>query len=164
MNFLTLAERLARPEPPWLYRADLVAEAQTLQVDLGTPPELTIVCFDSATMTTLDDFFDVVASRLSFPDYFGHNWPAFDECLADAHEWLSVGALVLLFVNSEELLSRDRADLPTLFTVLVKVGIELARETSEGEPWDRPSVAFHAVFDVGIETRLEGRELPLLSM
>ncbi len=123
-----------------------------------------IACFDSATMMTLDDFFEAVASRLSFPDYFSPNWPAFEECLADIYEWLSVDVLILLFVDSAELLSRDKADLPALFTVFAKVGSELAGEISEGEPWDRPSVAFHAVFDMGIEAHSVGRELPLLSM
>ncbi|MGP4101050.1 barstar family protein [Nonomuraea sp. KM90] len=159
MNFEILAERLSRPEPPWLYRADDAVEPQRILVSEG---DMAIFCLDSATMTTVDDFFEIIARELLFPDYFGRNWPAFDECLADIYEWYPMQTIVLVFAGSEALLSRDTADLPTLFRILTKVSQELADEVIEGQPWDRPSVAFHVVFDLGIETTAVGRSLPLL--
>jgi RNAse (barnase) inhibitor barstar len=164
MNFANLIERLSHPGPPWLYKADLADVPQIQQADQRFPLEATIVSLDAATMTTLDDFFEVAASKLLFPDYFGHNWPAFDECLADIYEWHSTRIMVLFFVNSGSLLSRDPADLPTLFRVLEKAAQELAGEIREGQPWDRPSVAFHVVFDFGIEATAMGNSLPLLKV
>ena len=36
---------------------------------------------------TLDAFFQEVSAALRFPDYFGWNWDAFDECMTDL-DWL----------------------------------------------------------------------------
>ncbi|MEV3978205.1 barstar family protein [Nonomuraea sp. NPDC049758] len=164
MSLASLVERLSRAESPWVYKIDLVGRPDACWTAREVSSEVAIVCFDAGIMTTLEDFFEVVADGLSFPDYFGHNWPAFDECLADVYEWLSVRTLVLLFVNSEMLLSHDQADLPTLIRIIEKVARELAEEISEGQSWDRPSVALHAVFDWGIEATAVGGGLPQLEV
>ena len=36
---------------------------------------------------TLDGFFQEASAALRFPDYFGWNWDAFDECMTDL-DWL----------------------------------------------------------------------------
>lgn len=38
---------------------------------------------DGYECRTEQDFFGSAARALDFPDYFGHNWAAFDECLSD---------------------------------------------------------------------------------
>lgn len=42
-----------------------------------------VVVVNGATCRTAEQLFSVFAATLSFPDYFGHNWDAFDECLSD---------------------------------------------------------------------------------
>lgn len=49
-----------------------------------------------AEVRTDKDLFAVVSAALHFPDYFGNNWDALDECLGDM-DWLpSDGYLLLL--------------------------------------------------------------------
>jgi len=41
-------------------------------------------------------FLNVVAGALAFPDYFGHNWDAFYDCLVELEHGKGEGLLVLL--------------------------------------------------------------------
>lgn len=41
-----------------------------------------------------------------------------------------------------------------------KVAAELAEQVVDGRPWDRPAMAFHAVFDLNAEASTIGRALP----
>lgn len=46
-----------------------------------------VVRIDGASIESKADFLTAVAEALDFPDYFGHNWDALDECLRDdVHE------------------------------------------------------------------------------
>ena len=38
---------------------------------------------DLTTVRSPDELHDLLASFFGFPDYYGRNWDAFDECLAD---------------------------------------------------------------------------------
>ncbi len=55
-----------------------------------------------------------LASELQFPDWFGHNWDALDECLADL-SWLTVQRV--LFVHPE-LPQLDEPDLAAYLEIL----------------------------------------------
>jgi hypothetical protein len=59
-----------------------VANAPSLTLTAEVPKSLP----DAATL------FASLATSLQFPEYFGHNWNALDECLTDFH-WLSPGAV-----------------------------------------------------------------------
>lgn len=41
-------------------------------------------------------FLNAIASELGFPDYFGHNWDAFHECLTDLEQASGAGLVVVL--------------------------------------------------------------------
>lgn len=58
-----------------------------------------------------------MASALRLPDYFGHNWDALDECLADL-EWLDAEGFVLAIEHSRELRTAGAGDYATLVSVL----------------------------------------------
>jgi hypothetical protein len=49
--------------------------------------------------------FDEVAAALQFPPYFGVNWDALDECLADLN-WLPPGNLLIAITAAHEVLDR----------------------------------------------------------
>jgi RNAse (barnase) inhibitor barstar len=38
---------------------------------------------DVGTATTREELHATLADALGFPDYYGHNWDAFDECIRD---------------------------------------------------------------------------------
>ena len=66
-----------------------------------------------------EDLFRALASALQFPDYFGHNWDAFDECLRE------VDSDVVLLVHDAASLWRDA---PSVATTLVEAWLAGAQE------------------------------------
>ena len=46
------------------------------------------------------DFLQAVAKALAFPDYFGNNWDALEDCLTDL-DWLTDDRLILLYEQPE---------------------------------------------------------------
>jgi hypothetical protein len=46
------------------------------------------------------DFLQAVAKALMFPDYFGNNWDALEDCLTDL-DWLTDDRLILLYEQPE---------------------------------------------------------------
>ena len=53
---------------------------------------------------TLPDFMTSAAAALGFPDYFGKNWNAFDECI-DNLAWLPQRRYLLVFLDADALLA-----------------------------------------------------------
>jgi hypothetical protein len=108
------------------------------------------------------------AAVLQFPYYFGGNWGAFDECLADL-SWLPATAYVITVLDCAELL-RDEPDeqIEQLFSVLETISGEWSKPVSTGQAWDRPGVPFHVLFQHTLEDagRLQKRiaSLPQLSV
>jgi len=47
-----------------------------------------------ANVSSKDELLDILASELRFPDYFGHNWDALEECLLDL-SWLKAKRIVI---------------------------------------------------------------------
>ena len=52
-------------------------------------------------MRRLADLYDEFAAALQFPDYFGENWDALEECLTDL-DWISAAGYVLFGSNAVE--------------------------------------------------------------
>ena len=63
--------------------------------------------------------FSAVSEALSFPDYFGENWDAFDECLNDL-SWLPAKGYILNLEHADDLLVLPKDDLKIFFAVLSK--------------------------------------------
>lgn len=87
--------------------------------------------------TTKDRLLDEFARALDFPEYFGHNWDALEDCLTDL-EWLSAEAFVLIVTNADQVLKKSQGELKTFSGVLASA----AAHWAEAEP---PS-SFHFVF------------------
>lgn len=54
-----------------------------------------VIAVSVANVKSDKDLFEVVASAMQFPDYFGNNWDALDECLSDM-EWLPADGYCLV--------------------------------------------------------------------
>ncbi|NGY75562.1 hypothetical protein F6Y02_01625 [Bacillus megaterium] len=72
---------------------------------------------------------DEWAAALQFPDYFGENWAAFDECLNDL-DWLPADRYILFITDAHLILKKKKKNfkiliniLKTLFKNGLKVGI-----------------------------------------
>lgn len=102
-------------------------------------------------MRTFMALWDEFGAALQFPDYFGENWPALDECLADL-SWMPAVTRVLIIVDALQVLAdEDDESLALLIDVLARVGESWATPVVLGEPWDRPAVPFHVVLQMSAD-------------
>lgn len=74
-----------------------------------------------------DALLDAIAAELRFPDYFGRNWDALDECITDL-SWLPPGDVAL--IHRDLPLSDNRASLSIYLSILRKAVRNWDREGS----------------------------------
>jgi RNAse (barnase) inhibitor barstar len=137
-------ELLARARPPWLLWLAVsgddpwrLAPGSAIQVDV-----------DGRRMRTFDDLLEELDTAFTLPDYFGRNWDALDECLADL-SWLRGDAYVVVVRHGDEVLEDEQADqLATFVRLLDRVAGEWAEPTDLDQPWGHEAVPFHVVFRV----------------
>ena len=96
---------------------------------------LVLADLDAGSITSEDDLLRELARVFHFPDYFGENWDALDECLRDL-EWLPARGYVLRVHDAEALWTR----LPAAAGKLVEAWL------SSAEEWARTGVSFHLAF------------------
>ena len=60
---------------------------------------------DLGHLRTTQALFSTLAADLSFPEYFGHNWSALDDCMRDL-SWLA-GPLMIRFTGLDRLAKRN---------------------------------------------------------
>lgn len=100
---------------------------------------LRVVRVDLAGATGKDELIGRVAAALEFPEWFGGNWDALEDCLSDL-SWSAAGGWVLLFEGVDGLPADER-------------GILLDILASAASFWKERGRPFFAVF-IGDEPRL----------
>ena len=118
-----LLERLQDAARSGVYRAG--SDAAILEATQGSP-------LDVVPIELSSDVFGVLAKSLDFPEWFGRNWDALEDCLSDL-SWRQALGYVLLFRNFEAL---DQDQLGILIDVLA----------SSAEFWAGRGKPFFAVF------------------
>jgi len=104
-------------------------------------------------MTSLQGLWDEVGAALQFPNYFGENQAALEECLTDL-SWLPGQAYLVVVVDAVNLLEHDSDDRFAMFVETLDSAAQTwAAPIELGEWWDRPAIPFHVAFQVGPETR-----------
>ncbi len=93
---------------------------------------------------------------LAFPEYFGHNWDALEECLAD-FEWLPAKGYILLITDAHAVLPDDEEEYETLLEVLSDAG----EAWSKGQTADGRRAPFHAFFLVTEQDKLSRKRWEL---
>jgi len=53
---------------------------------------------DGDKIVDKQSFLKEFAVKMRFPDYFGYNWDAFDECITDL-EWLNQNGFIIFYKN-----------------------------------------------------------------
>jgi hypothetical protein len=116
---LSLATHLQSIKPPWTVLLVLKTgqRAESVKVPAGFVRRV----IRGRRCASTEGLFAEVAEALEFPDYFGHNWDALEECLADL-EWLAGKGYVLLFTEAEFILHDDEDDFATFLEVLSDAG------------------------------------------
>jgi RNAse (barnase) inhibitor barstar len=98
---------------------------------------------------TPSGLFNEFARALEFPEYFGHNWDALEECLADL-EWLPAKGYALLMADAQAVIPDDEEDYETLLEVLNDAG----EAWSKGQTAEGRRAPFHAFFAITEEQKL----------
>lgn len=134
------AGRLLIPSPPFftLLAGDAAALEQALE-SLNTRPEATVRVVEGTDLGTTKGLIQALARALAFPDYFGTNWDAVDECLSDL-EWLPSRQVVLVFGNAGRLLKLPPDDLEILAEILATTTEAWAEAHSPATP-----MSFHVL-------------------
>jgi RNAse (barnase) inhibitor barstar len=155
-SLLPLATHLQSTKPPWTTLLVLQGE-QRLESAVKIPEAFVRRIIRGSKCRSAAGLFAEMAHALAFPDYFGHNWDALEECLADL-EWLPAKGYVLCFTNAESILPDDDEDFATLLEVISDAGETWA----SGRAGQRPS-PFHAVLAVSEpeKSKLMHRGVPL---
>lgn len=128
------------PEAPWLH----VVPSES---DLGAEPSADgglVRILDARRMETVAGLFEEFQRALKFPDYFGHNWDALDECVCDL-EWLPAPSYRIVIESAPRLLDRDRAERPIFLSVMSDAGKEWATAPRVGREWRGRSIPFNTV-------------------
>jgi len=71
-----------------------------------------------------NDFLDRVGKALKFPEWFGHNWDALADCLADMSWWPSANYLILL---------EHAADFCAADAAQFNIALEIFRSAATGQ-------------------------------
>jgi hypothetical protein len=79
--------------------------------------------------------FRAIAAAMEFPDYFGNNWDALDECLRDL-EWLPANGYVLVLTEARGMWRHS----PLCCGMLIESWLLAA------ELWAKENIPFHLVF------------------
>ena len=141
---ISLATHLQSSKPPWT--ALLVLKpGQRADSVVNTPAGFIRRVLAGAHCRNTNGLFDEMARALEFPDYFGHNWDAVEECLADL-EWLPAKGYVLLFTDAQLILPDDEEEFATFLEVLSDAG-EAWGSGQAGREGKRP-VPFHTLLTV----------------
>lgn len=96
-------------------------------------------------MKDVDALFDEFSAALQFPLYFGHNWPAFDECLSDL-SWITNSGLTIFIRDAQRVLDRGEAGSLSVLVRLINVALRgYAEPIDENEWWDRPAIPVYII-------------------
>lgn len=118
-----LLERLQDSSRSGVYRAG--SDLAILEATPGSQ-------IDVVPIALSNDVFEVMAKSLDFPEWFGRNWDALEDCLSDL-SWRKADGTVLIFRNFEAL---DQDQLGILIDVLA----------SSAEFWAGRGRPFFSVF------------------
>jgi hypothetical protein len=143
---------LASAKPPWTVLL-VVKAGQLAEPTLKIPDGFVLRVLRGAKCRTTAGLLAEFAHALDFPDYFGHNWDALEECLTDL-EWLTGQGYVLLVTDAEQVLARDEEEYATFLEVLSDVGEAWASRQTGAQSTRRP---FHTVLAVS-ESHTSRRE------
>ena len=142
-------ERLYLPRAPYLHVLGAnISEVTDFALALPKYSRLRVIVrfLRGKKMASLSSLYDEFGAALQFPYYFGENWDAFSECITDL-EWIPADVYVLVITDSQSVLAEESDEqLAVLTKLLEEAGSEWSHPVETSQPWDRPVVAFHVIF------------------
>ncbi len=141
---LTLTAYLLSTKAPWTSLL-MVITGQRAESLVRPPTGLLLKVIKGRHCKTPANLFAEFARALEFPDYFGHNWDALEECLADL-EWLPAKGYILLITDAGRVLPDDEAEYETFLEILCDAGETWG--TGQAGMCARQATPFHVLFTV----------------
>ena len=146
-----LTTYLQSTKAPWTSLLIVTAE-QRAESLVHPPPGLVVKIIKGRLCKTPATLFAEFARALEFPDYFGHNWDALEECLADL-EWLPAKGYILLITDAAQVLSNDETEYETFLEILCDAGE--AWGSGQAGIGAREAIPFHVLFAVSERERAQ---------
>ncbi|BBM27978.1 hypothetical protein OIPHN330_58790 (plasmid) [Citrobacter freundii] len=103
--------------------------------DCGEKSVIRVMEGDLSNVRNADELLSVVSEAMQFPDYFGGNWDALDECLSDL-DWLPESGFVFLAKGASKAWSNN----PQVMGMFTNCWLEA------NEYWFEQGIPFHLVF------------------
>jgi len=141
---LTLAAYLQSTKAPWTALL-MVTAGQRTESLVSPPAGFALRVIKGSKCQTTAGLLTEFARALNFPDYFGHNWDALEECLADL-DWLPAKGYILLLTDAAQVLPDDENEYETFLEVLRDAGE--AWGSGQAGMGARRATPFHALFAV----------------
>jgi RNAse (barnase) inhibitor barstar len=143
-HVLTLTANLQSTKPPWTSLL-VVTGGQRAESLVRPPTEFALRIIQGAKCQTIAGLLTECARALDFPDYFGHNWDALEECLIDL-EWLPAKGYILFITDAGYVLPDDEEEYETFLEILRDAGE--AWGSGQAGMGARRATPFHALFAV----------------
>ena len=154
---------LQSTKKPWAHLL-IVPDGRTFDVAHSVPPDFAVKMVAGTKCKTKAGLLSEFARVLSFPDYFGHNWDALEECLADL-DWLPASGYVVMIADAEQVLTKpdDEDDYETFIEILAEAGE--AWSTKRSDSSTGAGIPFHTVLLVSDRQKHKRRNwlVPMLS-
>ena len=99
----------------------MVTAGQRAESLVRPPTEFALKIIQGAKGLTTGSLLTECARALDFPDYFGHDWDALEECLTDL-EWLPAKGYILLITDAACVLPDDEEEYETFLEILRDAG------------------------------------------
>ena len=141
---LALPTYLQSTKAPWASLL-IVKTGQRAESLVRPPTGYALRVIKGAKCQTATGLFTEFARALDFPDYFGHNWDALEECLADL-EWLPAKGYILLITDAAQVLPNDEDEYETFLEILSDAGE--AWGNGQAGMGTRRATPFHVLFAV----------------
>lgn len=93
---------------------------------------------------SLEELFREYVREFSFPEYFGWNWAAFDECMKEL-DWLPARRYLTIITRADEVLSEESGELATYLRQLDDIGRHWGGAFALGPEWGGGEVPFHTI-------------------
>lgn len=142
-------DRLRSTKPPWVELHILPRAAGPVPLP-GLPPDFVVRTIDGRGCGTKAALLATFAGALAFPDHFGKNWDAFEDCLTDL-DWLPATGYVIVVTHAHALLAGHEGEYATFVSILESAGRDWATPRAAGVP--RPATPFHVRLTVGRRER-----------
>lgn len=104
--------------------------------DIAAENDIRLVELDGTRIEGKDDLLDALAAGFSFPDYFGGNWDALEECLRDLGDFAPAKGYAVVMEKGEAFWRAD-ADV---------AGRLVKAWTDSADLWLEKGVPFNLVF------------------